>query len=351
MSGLSIQNVTKKYGEVTAVQDVNLHFNKGEMICFLGPSGCGKTTLLRMIAGLEETTAGTINFEGKDLTHVPVHQRNIGMVFQSFALFPHLSVGENIAYAMKIRGHSRSECEDRVKVLLDMIHLPGIEDRRITQMSGGQRQRVAIARALALNPQIFLLDEPMSALDANLRESMQIELRRLQQELGITTVVVTHDQTEAMTMADDIVVMGRARVHQTGSPMDIYKKPVNKFVADFIGTSNLLAASLAGDGAVSVNGTAMKYDSKSGDAQAGDVILMTRPEEVFVHKPSATPSANALEGKVNFIRDIGMTIEIHVDCGGQQVISIMTPKDFPDVEMGEAVYVEMPPSACNVLAA
>ena len=208
MSGLIIEGVTKKFGTVTAVKDVSLHFKTGEMICFLGPSGCGKTTLLRMIAGLEKPTNGVISFEGQDLTHVPVHERNIGMVFQSFALFPHLSVGENISYSMRIRGASRSECEDRASELLDMMRLSGVADRRISQLSGGQRQRVAIARALALNPQVFLLDEPMSALDANLREAMQIELRKLQQELGITTVVVTHDQTEAMTMADEIVVIG-----------------------------------------------------------------------------------------------------------------------------------------------
>ncbi|NOR29790.1 MAG: ATP-binding cassette domain-containing protein [Sulfitobacter sp.] len=351
MAGLTINDVSKKYGDFTALSGVNLHFDKGEMVCFLGPSGCGKTTLLRMIAGLEDVTTGTINFEGADLTNVPVHQRNIGMVFQSFALFPHLSVGENISYAMKIRGHSRSECEDRVRVLLDMIHLPGIEDRRITQMSGGQRQRVAIARALALNPEIFLLDEPMSALDANLRESMQIELRRLQQELGITTVVVTHDQTEAMTMADKIVVMGHARVHQTGEPMDIYKTPINKFVADFIGTSNLLTAKLAENGVLDVNGKRMAFDVKSDEAKTGEVLMMTRPEEIFVHKAIKKAPENALEGTVTFVRDIGMTIEIYVDCGGQQVVSIMTPKDFPEVEVGEGVFVEMPTSACSVLAA
>lgn len=352
MSGLTIENVTKQYGAVTAVENVNLHFNKGEMICFLGPSGCGKTTLLRMIAGLEEATKGSISFEGRDLTHVPVHKRNIGMVFQSFALFPHLSVGENISYAMKIRGHSRSECEDRVKELLDMIHLPGIADRRITQMSGGQRQRVAIARALALNPEIFLLDEPMSALDANLRESMQIELRKLQQELGITTVVVTHDQTEAMTMADDIVVMGRAKVHQTGAPMDIYKTPKNKFVAEFIGTSNLLPAKLAADGTVAVNGDRMKFETITEGLSAGDdVLLMTRPEDVFVHPTTDAPLENELQGTVSFIRDIGMTIEILVDCGHHEVTSIMTPKDFPEVEVGQKVFLEMPAKTCNVLAA
>ncbi|NVO54337.1 ABC transporter ATP-binding protein [Rhodobacteraceae bacterium B1Z28] len=352
MTGLVIENVTKTYGAVTAVKDVNLNFNKGEMICFLGPSGCGKTTLLRMVAGLEDTTAGSITFEGKDLTHVPVHKRNIGMVFQSFALFPHLSVGENISYAMKIRGHSRSECEDRVKELLDMIHLPGIADRRITQMSGGQRQRVAIARALALNPEIFLLDEPMSALDANLRESMQIELRKLQQELGITTVVVTHDQTEAMTMADDIVVMGRAKIHQTGAPLDIYKTPANQFVAEFIGTSNLLPGKLTNPDTVTVSGSEMKFTNASAGLSAGDdVLLMTRPEDVFVHPTTDAPLENELQGTVTFIRDIGMTIEILVDCGHHEVTSIMTPKDFPEVKVGQQVYLEMPTSTCNVLAA
>lgn len=351
MSGLKIENVTKTYGSVTAVKDVNLHFTKGEMICFLGPSGCGKTTLLRMIAGLESPSNGSISFDDRDLTHVPVHKRNIGMVFQSFALFPHLSVGENISYAMKIRGHSRAECEDRVKTLLDMIHLPGVADRRISQLSGGQRQRIAIARALALNPEIFLLDEPMSALDANLREAMQIELRRLQQELGITTVVVTHDQTEAMTMADDIVVMGKAQVHQTGAPLDIYKKPINKFVANFIGSSNLLPVAVNGETAT-INGTSLTYGEKSPDAPAeGAALLMTRPEEIFVHPLSDKPASNGLKGKVTFIRDIGMTIEILVDCSGHEIISVMTPKDFPEVRLGDEVHVEMPPAACNILAA
>ncbi|WP_272007448.1 ABC transporter ATP-binding protein [Roseovarius sp. ZX-A-9] len=352
MSGLIIEGVTKKFGNVTAVEDVNLHFKTGEMICFLGPSGCGKTTLLRMIAGLEEPTQGSISFEGKDLTRVPVHQRDIGMVFQSFALFPHLSVGENITYAMRIRGHSRSEREDRAKELLDMMHLPGVADRRISQLSGGQRQRVAIARALALNPQIFLLDEPMSALDANLREAMQIELRKLQQELGITTVVVTHDQTEAMTMADEIVVMGRARVLQTGSPMEIYKKPVDKFVAGFIGTSNLLPAKMSGENAVRVGSAELRVEHGAVGQPAGtDVLLMTRPEEVFVRPIGASAPANAVTGKVSFVRDIGATIEILVDCDGHEVISVLTPKDWPDVRIGDAVTVEMPAGACTVLAA
>ncbi|QIE44260.1 ABC transporter ATP-binding protein [Pseudohalocynthiibacter aestuariivivens] len=352
MSGLIIEGVTKKFGSVTAVEDVNLHFKTGEMVCFLGPSGCGKTTLLRMIAGLEEPTTGSISFEGRDLTRVPVHQRDIGMVFQSFALFPHLSVGENITYAMRIRGHSRSEREDRARELLDMMHLPGVADRRIGQLSGGQRQRVAIARALALNPQVFLLDEPMSALDANLREAMQIELRKLQQELGITTVVVTHDQTEAMTMADEIVVMGRAKVLQTGTPMDIYKKPVDKFVAGFIGTSNLLPARMSAENAVRVGDAELRVESGAAGQPTGtDVLLMTRPEEVFVRPAASNPPANAVVGTVSFVRDIGATIEILVDCNGHEVISVLTPKDWPDVRIGDAVTVEMPVGACTVLAA
>ena len=352
MSGLLIENVTKMYGSVTAVTDVNLHFKSGEMICFLGPSGCGKTTLLRMIAGLESPTSGTISLDGQDLTPVPVHKRNVGMVFQSFALFPHLSVGENISYAMRIRGLPRSQCEDRVRELLDMIHLPGVEDRRISQLSGGQRQRVAIARALALNPQIFLLDEPMSALDANLRESMQIELRKLQQELGITTIVVTHDQTEAMTMADNIVVMSAARVQQTGGPIEIYKKPVNKFVAEFIGTSNLLPAKMTTANQVQIGGHSIRISqSGEGAAPGQDVLLMTRPEEIYVHAATNKTGENRVNGQVTFIRDIGATIEIIVDCDGHEISSLMTPKGFPEVEVGHNVIVEMPADACMALVA
>ena len=352
MSGLVIENVTKKFGSFTAVEDVNLHFKSGEMICFLGPSGCGKTTLLRVIAGLESPTEGTIVFDGQNLTSIPVHQRNVGMVFQSFALFPHLSVGENISYSMRVRGHSRSEREDRVRELLDMIHLPGIEDRRISQLSGGQRQRVAIARALALNPQIFLLDEPMSALDANLRESMQIELRKLQQELGITTIVVTHDQTEAMTMADDIVVMSAARVQQTGGPIEIYKKPVNKFVAGFIGTSNLLPAKMTGADQVRIGEHDIRVcKSGEGVARGQDVLLMTRPEEIYVHAGSGRSGENQVNGRVTFIRDIGATIEILVDCDGHEISALMTPKGFPEVKVGQDVIVEMPVDACMALAA
>lgn len=352
MHGLRIDGVTKRFGAFTAVEDVNLDFDEGKMICFLGPSGCGKTTLLRMVAGLESPTEGRILFGETDVTNVPAFKRDVGMVFQSFALFPHLNVEDNISYGMRIRGAGKAECSKRAGELLELIRLPDVADRRISQLSGGQRQRVAIARALALNPKVFLLDEPMSALDANLREAMQIELRQLQQKLGITTIVVTHDQTEAMTMADQIVVMGKAKVHQVGAPIDIYKKPVNRFVADFIGTSNLLPAKIVEANKVALNGETLAVANDPGSFSSGaDVLLLTRPEEIFVRPAAKAEADNALPGKVTFIRDIGATIEILVDCNGHEVISVLTPKDWPDVEVGMDVKVEMPAEACSVLAA
>jgi putative spermidine/putrescine transport system ATP-binding protein len=211
MSGLVLKDITKSFGNFTAVDTANLSVPHGKFVCLLGPSGCGKTTLLRMIAGLEDPSSGAILLDGTDITPVPTHKRNLGMVFQSLALFPHLTVGDNIAYPLRIRGASREEQKKRSDELLKLIHLPGFADRPVAKLSGGQRQRVAIARALALSPKLFLLDEPLSALDAKLREAMQVELRQLQQRLGITTFVVTHDQREAMTMADLVVVMGNGK--------------------------------------------------------------------------------------------------------------------------------------------
>ena len=208
MSGLILENVEKHYGSACAVKDVNLHLPEGKLVCFLGPSGCGKTTLLRMIAGLETLSGGEIRLDGEDIGHTPAHQRNFGMVFQSLALFPHMTVGENIAYPLKLRGVSKADQQARVVELLELIQLQEMIDRPVAKLSGGQRQRVAIARAIANHPKILLLDEPLSALDAKLRESMQVEIRQLQQRLNITTIMVTHDQREAMTMADIVVVLG-----------------------------------------------------------------------------------------------------------------------------------------------
>ncbi len=342
MSGLSINAVTKRFGDFKAVDDVSLSVPHGTFVCLLGPSGCGKTTLLRMIAGLEEPTSGSIALDEADITNVPTHKRNLGMVFQSLALFPHLSVGDNIAYALRIRGASKEEQRKRVDELLALIHLPGFADRPVAKLSGGQRQRVAIARALALSPRLFLLDEPLSALDAKLREAMQVELRQLQQRLGITTIVVTHDQREAMTMADLVVVMGEGRILQAAPPIEIYRKPADAFVADFIGSTNLLPAEADGAGAKVLGEAVAGLKLPAGMARAS---ISIRPEDVRI----AAPGAGALTGTVDFVRDLGGTIETFVQAGGATVIAVATPRERPDVKVGQKVGLVLPPESCVVL--
>jgi len=349
MLDLSIKGVSKIYGDVTAVDNVDLDLAGGKMVCFLGPSGCGKTTLLRMISGLDLPTYGSITLGDRDITYVPAHLRNMGMVFQSLALFPHLTVGENIAYGLRIRGVDKADREKRAMELLELVQLPGTADRHITQLSGGQRQRIAIARALALEPDVFLLDEPMSALDANLREDMQIELRQLQQRLGITTIVVTHDQGEAMTMSDTIVVMSAGKIEQVGPPMEIYRHPVNKFVADFIGLSNMVEGKMTHEGTVRVDETLIAAGrGTEGRPEGEDVTVLIRPEELHVLSGSQ-PGNNRMVGSVEFIRDVGATVEIIVDCNGHSVSGIMTPKDRPDVQVGSTATVEFPLQSTSVL--
>ncbi|MER9317916.1 ABC transporter ATP-binding protein [Mesorhizobium sp. M0659] len=345
MSGLDINAVTKKFGNFAAVDNVQLNVPHGTFVCLLGPSGCGKTTLLRMIAGLEEPTSGAIVLDGEDITPLPTHKRNLGMVFQSLALFPHLSVGDNIAYALRIRGASKEEQKKRVDELLGLIHLTGFADRPVSKLSGGQRQRVAIARALALSPKLFLLDEPLSALDAKLREAMQVELRQLQQRLGITTIVVTHDQREAMTMADLVVVMGHGRILQAAPPIEIYRKPADAFVADFIGITNLLPAEIDSTGRTTILGTAIPgLAMPAGQTKAS---VSVRPEDVHL----GSPGGSAITGEVSFVRDLGGTIETFVDVGGTSIIAVTTPRERHDVPVGAKVGVTLPPASCVVLGA
>jgi putative spermidine/putrescine transport system ATP-binding protein len=346
---LRIERISKSFGQLQALIDVDLEFPQGRLICLLGPSGCGKTTLLRCIAGLEAPTSGHIRLDGQDLTDAPAHKRNFGMVFQSLALFPHLSVGENIAYGLRIRGTGQAERRRRAEELLELVRLPGVIDRPVSQLSGGQRQRVAIARALALDPKLFLLDEPLSALDAKLREAMQIELRLLQRRLGISTIVVTHDQREAMTMADIVVVMDHGRVQQVASPLDIYRSPSNAFVADFIGISNLVPGTRSGRDTVLVEGRPIRVPPLPEKiADGARVTLSVRPEEVHV-RPAPANGENHLAGEVSFVRDLGASVEITVRCGEQQVLAVTTPRERPRVEIGDPVAVELPPAACVVL--
>ena len=339
MSGLVLDHLTKRFGAVTAVEDVNLTVAHGTFVCLLGPSGCGKTTLLRMIAGLEEPTSGRVLIDDRDITRLDAHQRDFGMVFQSLALFPHLTVGQNIAYPLRIRSAPKAEQQARVNELLDLVHLPGFADRPISKLSGGQRQRVAIARALARSPKLFLLDEPLSALDAKLREAMQVELRQLQQRLGITTVVVTHDQREAMTMADLVVVMGEGKIRQAGSPLDIYRRPSDAFVAAFIGSTNLLQASEDATGAAVPGGRIPGLDLASG------ATISIRPEDIRI----VGPAAAAMVGRVTFVRDLGATVETFIAVGEHEIVAVSAPRDRPDVHAGAEVGVAIKPEDCVVL--
>jgi putative spermidine/putrescine transport system ATP-binding protein len=350
MTGLRLEGIAKRYGAVTAVEDIDLEIPHGQFVCLLGPSGCGKTTLLRLIAGLEAPSEGRIVVDNQDVTGQPAHERGFGMVFQSLALFPHLTVAENIGYSLRIRGQDKAAWSRRADELLELVRLPGVSGRNISQLSGGQRQRVAIARALAIDPKLFLLDEPLSALDAKLREAMQVELRQLQRRLGITTIVVTHDQREAMTMADIVVVMDHGHMRQVGRPLDIYRSPATTFVADFIGNSNLLKASIAGNGEVHLGSSTLRVPRLPDGATDGDAVtLSVRPEEVHV-LPADSAGNNRIPGNVGFIRDVGASVEITVECGDLSVLAIMTPKDRPNVEVGSPVQVEIPSAACVVLA-
>ena len=351
MSGLQLRNISKHFGSVTAVADINLSIPEGRFVSFLGPSGCGKTTLLRLIAGLETATTGSIWLDGEELTEKPTHERNVGMVFQSLALFPHLTVGENITYSQRIRNVDRATRRRRADELLELVRLPGVADRNIAQLSGGQRQRVAIARALNLEPKLFLLDEPLSALDAKLREEMQVELRMLQERLSITTVIVTHDQREAMTMSDEVVVMSTAKVQQMGPPLEIYRNPASAFVAEFIGVSNLVKARRVTGSSVRIGEQAFETMGVPDDVgDDGHVIVSIRPEDVHVF-PESSEGPNRLAGTVTFVRDVGASVETFVDCGDIRIVAMATPKDRPDVQKGERVKVELPAATCVVLKA
>ncbi|MEI4233551.1 ABC transporter ATP-binding protein [Roseovarius sp. D22-M7] len=347
MTELSLDGLTKRFGSLTAVDDVTLNIADGSFVCLLGPSGCGKTTLLRLLAGLEAPSAGRVLVAGRDITDTPTHRRDFGMVFQSLALFPHLTVWQNIAYPLRIRGRPRAECRARAGELLDLVQLPDVAERLIHQLSGGQRQRVAIARGLAIDPQVFLLDEPLSALDANLREHMQVELRQLQQRLGVTTVVVTHDQKEALTMADTVIVMNEGRVQQVGTPMQVYRDPANAFVAGFIGTSNLMDCTLNGDRSVEVSG--LRVDLAPDDrvrADPGPAVLSVRPEDVRVGAAD-----EGLPARVTFIRDLGESVQFVLERDGQTITALFAPGARPAAQLGDSVGVTFAPGGRVVLPA
>ena len=317
MAYLEINNVNKSFSKDTvAVQDFNLQVEAGELVSFLGPSGCGKTTTLRMVAGFETPTTGRIVINGKEVTDVPPNLRNVGMVFQAYALFPNMTVAGNIGFGMKIAKKPQEQIKKRVEEMLKLIHMEGFGDRYPYQLSGGQQQRVALARALALSPTILLLDEPLSALDAKIRVSLRSEIRAIQQQLGITTIYVTHDQEEALSISDRVVVMYQGRIEQVGPPFEIYNFPATEFVAQFIGTLNSLAAEVVDPAAQILKIAGQKIQAAEGveNKQPGSKVMISiRPERLsFV---SEEKKANLLECTVETITFLGSIVRIRVKVG------------------------------------
>lgn len=287
---LQLKQINKYFGRSHVIKDVNIDFEKGHFVTFLGPSGCGKTTLLRMVAGFYEPDDGEILLNGKRIERIPPYSRNTAMVFQEYALFPHMNVFDNVSYGLRVKNRPKEEIERRVKEALDLMQLKGMEDRFPNQMSGGQQQRVAVARALVMNPEVLLLDEPLSNLDAKLRESVRVELRDIQKKMGLSTIYVTHDQSEALSMSDMIVVLKGGVVHQTGSPQEIYFEPKTPFVADFIGTTNILSVKGLGENTVSYGNDRIPTTKSVNAGQ--EYCLSIRPEFLKLVK-------EAVDGQVN----------------------------------------------------
>ena len=362
MAFLTLTSVRKTFagGGAAAVQDFNLDVARGEFVSFLGPSGCGKTTTLRMIAGFERPTSGTITVGDKDITNKPPNQRDVGMVFQSYALFPNMTVADNIGFGLKVRKKPKADIDKRVTELLGLIHLEDRGGRYPWQLSGGQQQRIALARALAIEPQVLLLDEPLSALDAKIRIVLRKEIRAIQRQLGITTVYVTHDQEEALSLSDRVVVMSDGRIEQIGTPSEIYNFPATAFVASFVGTLNLVSARVidASAGRLSLDGQEIRASKVTTDTSTdGKVTLALRPEGISLGQGDA--DANRLHGAVEDINFLGSIVRIRVKLGAGsdgEPPSVIALDSFnephlkvPDV--GEDVTISFPPEAAFVLGA
>jgi spermidine/putrescine transport system ATP-binding protein len=348
---IRLEGLTKLFGEVRAVDDVSISILPGEFFSLLGPSGCGKTTTLRMIGGFDLPSAGRIELRGRDVTADPPDKRPVNMVFQHYALFPHLDVGENVAFGLRRRGVERGEITRRVGEALDLVRLPGYEKRRPNQLSGGQQQRVALARALVNRPTVLLLDEPLGALDLKLRRQLQVELKRIQQEVGITFVYVTHDQEEALTMSDRIAVMNAGRVEQLGTPEELYDRPATRFVADFIGTSNLLPGtirSVATEGATVVLDSGEECCAGRGDLEAGRrVDVSVRPESINLLPPDAV---GAIRATVEQVAYLGTAVQYRLRTAGGLSISALTPRTAARIPIGSEVGLGWSPDDALVLA-
>jgi putative spermidine/putrescine transport system ATP-binding protein len=346
--GLRVEQITKRYGSVVAVEDVSLEVQDGEFISVLGPSGCGKTTVLRSIAGFVSLDRGRIVVDGVDVTRRPPNKRNVGLVFQSYALWPHLTVFENLAFGLKIRGTSREVIRQSAVETLELLDLAGLEGRYPRELSGGQQQRVALARCLILKPSILLLDEPLSNLDRRLRGQMRLELKKLQQKLRVTTLYVTHDQEEALSMSDRIAVLQQGRVVQIGTPEEVYEDPRSSFVADFIGDVNVLSGQVVRQAErAAFRRGAFELELTSARA-VGGATLFVRPERVSLTRERPPGRTNVFEGQVVFRAYLGALFRYEVDVAGAVLVAD-SPNVGAPVKPGERVYLEIKPEDCFLL--
>ena len=352
MAFLELNHLEKSFGPTRVVKDFNLAIEKGEFVSLLGPSGCGKTTVLRMVAGFETPTQGTIIVDGQDITGLRTNQRQVGMVFQAYALFPNLTVAQNVGFGLKIAGVNRQETDARVNEMLKLIGLPDLGARFPFQLSGGQQQRVALARALAPKPRVLLLDEPLSALDAKIRVSLRSEIRDIQKSLGITTIFVTHDQEEALSMSDRIVVMNGGMAEQTGTPFEVYNKPSTKFVAQFVGTLSVVPAVVtdAAKGAVSIDGGQIEgLKLPSGVAKNMSVSLALRPESVRREKRNGDATLN---GKVKSVDFLGSVMRTKVEAAGAVIaFDAFNDPSLPPPQHGHQMAIHFAPESVLVLTA
>jgi putative spermidine/putrescine transport system ATP-binding protein len=355
MARIELEAVSKRYGDFHAVRDFSLAIEQGELVVLLGPSGCGKTTTLRMIAGFVPVTSGRIQLGGRDVTNLPPHRRNTGLVFQGYALFPHLTAAENIAFGLEMRGLSDAIVREKVASALRLVRLGDLGDRLPRQLSGGQQQRVALARALVIEPDALLLDEPLSNLDAKLREEVRVEIRQLQRALGLTTVMVTHDQDEALAMADRLVVMSAGAIQQIGTQRDLYEHPSNRFVAGFVGRTNFLLGQLVEPGVFrSDGGLTLRCDGRSapsGGGAAGQSLgarraLALRPERLALGASADPARANRVAGTVEFASYLGAIIEYYVRLSSGETLRVHAPNTGAAGDrawtLGAPVYVSWP---------
>ncbi|MDY6817559.1 MAG: ABC transporter ATP-binding protein [Halobacteriales archaeon] len=352
---VQLDSITKRFRDVTAVDDIDVSIRDGELLTLLGPSGCGKTTTLRMIAGFETPSEGTVYINNQQVTDTPAYNRDTGMVFQHYALFPHMNVADNIAFGLEMQGLPDGEIEERVEDALAMVRLEGLGDRYPSELSGGQQQRVALARALVIQPSVMLLDEPLSDLDKKLREEMRLEILRLHRELDVTMVYVTHNQEEALTISDRMAVMSEGEIHQVGTPEEVYQEPNDEFVADFIGNANLVTGTIGevneASYTVDINGQSFTLDAETGERATiepgREVTLLFRPERFSIHPSDHDSEAeNSMLADIQEVTYLGSRIDYFVEAGGEELQVVQQNIErHGGFEQGESITLTFSPDA------